>query len=83
MKFSEKFERYLAIRELEFADKERDGFLRRAPAANPPHLMRPVRVLVLRPFCINGKAICIDNVVELPFFDARSLAALKKCEIIE
>ena len=83
MQFDEKFRKFQVTRELAFEAQEQNAFLQRAPAANPPHLMVPTRVRVLRPFYVGGKLVGVDKIVELPAHDARSLSSLKKCEILE
>jgi hypothetical protein len=50
---------------------------------NDPRLLKPVKVRVLRPFCVRGARVEPDQVLELPRHDATSLAAIGKLQILE
>lgn len=52
------------------------------PPINPPHLMRLVRVKVLRPFCVKGKPLASGDEVEVEFHLAKDLQALGKAAIV-
>jgi|CXWL01.1.fsa_nt_gi hypothetical protein len=57
--------------------------LNKAPVpVNPPHLMRPVRVQVLRPFRVAGKPLAIGDEVEIEYHLARDLWAIGKVELL-
>lgn len=61
----------------------RFGFSGPAPTPrNDPKLLELVRCRVLRAFCVAGKRVEVDQVVELPQHDARSLAAIGKLKIL-
>lgn len=47
-----------------------------------PALTRPTRVRVLRPFMVCGRRVEPGETVTLAFHDARSLAALHRCELL-
>ena len=49
---------------------------------NAPELLQPVRVTVLRPFCVQGQPLEIGTMVELPRYVAADLVALRKAEML-
>ena len=57
----------------------------RAPAPrNDPKLLAKVKVKVLRPFGLAGGRVAkVGEIVELPRYDAESLAAIGKVEIVK
>ena len=64
-------------------DREQLDYLRNAPLPqNPPALTAPTRCQVMRAFCIAGQRQEPGAEVTLPRFDAISLAAIKKLEIL-
>lgn len=52
------------------------------PPVDDPKLRRLVRVKVLKPFRVGGKALAIGEHVEIEFHLFRDLAALGKCELV-
>jgi hypothetical protein len=55
----------------------------RAPTPeNPPHLMRPIKIRVLRAFCVQGMPQAPDTVLSLPRYVAQDMIALKKAELV-
>lgn len=50
---------------------------------NPDYLTRIVRAKVLVPFFVKGQRVERDKIVELARYDALSLAAIGKCEILK
>jgi hypothetical protein len=50
---------------------------------NPPELLAPTKVRVLRPFYVAGKVAGVGSVVCIDSFTARSLAAIGKCEVLK
>lgn len=50
---------------------------------NDPELLRPVRVTVLRPFCVKGQPLEIGTAVALPRYVALDLIALKKAQMLD
>ncbi len=53
-----------------------------AAPKNDPALFRPVRVRVVRPFCVGGQRQEIGSTVTLPKHDADSMVAIKRAEYI-
>jgi hypothetical protein len=51
-------------------------------ASNDPRLLAPTQVHVLIPFCVQGKRVEAGQTVTLPYHDARSLAAIGRCELV-
>ncbi|OGW44147.1 MAG: hypothetical protein A2132_06275 [Nitrospirae bacterium RBG_16_43_11] len=66
-------------------EQDRINFLKTAPLpVNPPSLMKPVKVRVLKPtFCIKGERVEVDSILSMPYCDAVSLQVLGKAIIIE
>jgi hypothetical protein len=50
---------------------------------NDPKLLAPVKVRVRWPFSVAGRRVEPDQVLELPRFDAESMRALGRVQIIE
>ena len=50
---------------------------------NDPELLRPVRVTVIRPFCVEGKPLEIGKIVELPIYVAADMIWLKKAQMLD
>ncbi len=50
---------------------------------NDPKLFAPVRIRVIKPFYIEGRLVCKDDIVKLGRFNAESLQAIGRCEILE
>lgn len=61
---------------------ERLAELNKPIPTNPPHLLVPTRVRVLRPFMVKGQRVEVGAVVELQFHVARDLASIGKCEVL-
>jgi hypothetical protein len=49
---------------------------------NPPHLVAPTRVKVLRAFCIKGKRVEPGSTVTIQFHLAKELEAIGKVELV-
>lgn len=49
---------------------------------NDPHLMRLVRVMVVRSFCVQGRPLEPGTMVELPRYVAADMIALRKAEML-
>ena len=63
-------------------ERVRTAELNKPFRGNDPALLKPTRCKVLKPFFVAGNRVEPDQVVSLPFHDAKSLAAAKKLEII-
>ena len=50
---------------------------------NDPELLRPVRVTVLKAFCVRGQPVELGSIVELPRFVAADMIALKKAQMLD
>jgi hypothetical protein len=50
---------------------------------NSPELMKLTRVRVLRPFCVGGKPLAIEEIVRIEYHVARDLAVIGKARIVE
>ena len=64
------------------AERERLAILNKPPPANPPELLAMTKVKVLIPFYVAGKLRRPGEIVEIQLHDAKSLAALRKIEIL-
>jgi hypothetical protein len=64
-------------------ERERIAELHKPFPGNPPELLKPTRCKVLRPFSVAGRRVEPDQVLELPRFDAESMRALGRVQIIE
>lgn len=64
------------------AERARLAELNKPFRGNPPELMAPVRCRVLRPFCVAGQRVEIGAYVDLPKYDADSLRATGRVEIV-
>jgi hypothetical protein len=53
------------------------------PPPDPPELIKPTRCRVLRGFFVAGELVEPGMTTTLPWYDANSLAALGKVEIIK
>jgi hypothetical protein len=53
-----------------------------AAPVQDPKLFQPVKVRVLRSFCVTGKPLAVGAEVELPYHVARDLRALGRVELI-
>jgi hypothetical protein len=53
-----------------------------APPVQNPQLFQPVKVRVLRSFCVTGRPLAVGAEVELPYHVARDLEAMGKAEIL-
>jgi hypothetical protein len=74
-------------REEQFEARERErlhqAYLRGPMPRNPPELMAPVKVRVLKAFGIGGGKVAEPGTeIELPKFDAVSMAALRRVELL-
>ena len=75
---------YLHGRGHEQLESERiAALMNHRPAPNPPELIAPTKCKVLRPFFVGGKQTEIDAEITLQRFDAISLAALGKVELVK
>jgi len=64
-------------------ERERQAVLSKPPAPNPPELLAPVKVRVLKPFGLGADRIAqLGEIVELPRHDAQSLAAIGRVELL-
>ena len=61
-------------------ERERLAVLCKLSAPNPPALLKPVQVKVLKPFSVAGRRVEVGEVMSLEEHDVRSLEFLKKCE---
>ena len=50
---------------------------------NDPELLRPVRVTVIRPFCVRGQRLEPGTTVELPRYVADDMIWLKKAQMLD
>ena len=50
---------------------------------NDPELLRPVRVMVLKPFCVQGQPLEPGTMVELPRYVAADMITLKKAQMLD
>lgn len=66
--------------ESEEIELQRRAELLKPPAKNPPHLLIPTRVKVLRTFMVNGRPVATGETVTLPWHDAQSMIGLKKAQ---
>jgi hypothetical protein len=60
----------------------RAAYLRGPMPKNPPELIAPTKVRVLKPFHVGGEPAKVGQIVVLPRADAESMAALRKAELI-
>lgn len=65
------------------AEQDRLFLLQAKPAPNPPELLAPTSCRVLRAFSVRGARVEIGEIVTLTRFDAESLKAIGKVEIIK
>jgi hypothetical protein len=64
-------------------EAEHRAILHQPPAKNPPELLAPVRVRVLKPFGIGaGRVAEPGTMIDLPRHDAESMAALRRVELV-
>lgn len=70
------------MRQADEAERERVAVLNGPPPKNDPALLTPVRVRVVRPFCILGERKDVGEIVTLQRHDALSMAAIGRCEIL-
>lgn len=49
---------------------------------NDPHLLRPVRVKVLRSFCVGGRPLAVGDEATVEFHLGRDLVAVQKAEFV-
>ena len=80
--FPTRYQRWEAMRALDQEEKARIAFLNTTPAPNPPELVAPVLVGVLRSFCVGGRRQEAGGTIELQRFDAESLAAIGRCVVL-
>jgi hypothetical protein len=64
-------------------ERERFAELSKPFPGNPPELLAPTRVKVLRPFCVGGKPLAIGTTTTLPRADADSLVAIGKVQLLK
>ena len=64
-------------------EPERLAILRAPVPANPSHLLKPVRVRVLKAFFVGGKRAEPGDIVLLATHDADSLTAVGRCEKLD
>lgn len=60
----------------------RNDAMKQDAAAQHQDKTAPVKIRCLRPFYVNGKPLAVGEVAELSAFDARSLAAIGKVELL-
>jgi hypothetical protein len=70
------------LQRYEAAESERLAILAQRPAANPPELIRPVRVKVLRSFHVGGVSIQPGEIVDVERALATDLVALHFAELV-
>jgi hypothetical protein len=75
------YPRRLAAIEREI-ERDRLAILDKPPAPNPPELLKPTRVKVLRAFCVARARVEPGEVVTLPRADADSLVAIGKAQLV-
>lgn len=74
---------YASFREFESMERGRLAYLNQPPPPNPPALLKPTRVRVIRAFFIRADLIAQPGeVIDLPRHDALSLRATKKVEFL-
>jgi hypothetical protein len=81
--FRERLMQFEAQRTLAERERERIAFLNGPPPKNERRLLEPVKGRVVKPFCVRGTRLEPGAIVELPRFDARSLAAAGRLELLD
>ena len=65
------------------SERARLAELNKRPAPNPPALLAPVRIRVLKSFYACGRRLEVNEIVELQRHDALSMRALGKVKLLE
>lgn len=82
MSYRSNLESWVIKRAADREETERLAYLNQPPPKNDPALFTPTRVRVLRPFCVDGRRVEVDEEITLAHHDATSLRASKKVEFL-
>ena len=80
--FHRRFRNWTRAQDVIELERTRIAFLNEPLPPNPPELLKLVSVRVVRSFCILGKPLLPDSVVEVEAHLAHGLAAIGKAELL-